>query len=81
MFSLHLYKSSGAGRVWCFIRKNGRGVVYAEVPAESKIGYYESSTSTVLHLGSDDKVDIGNCHGVSDISSITTFTGFLLKDG
>ena len=79
VFSLNLYKKTGASRVYCYIRRNGSGIARANVPAESKSGYYESSASTVLHLDRGDTVDVGGCNSVSDIDSYTSFIGFLLK--
>ena len=79
VFSLNLYKKSGASKTYCYIRRNGGGVARADVPAESKFGYYESSGSTVLHLDRGDKVDVGGCNSVNDIDSYTSFIGFLLK--
>ena len=79
VFSLNLYKRTGASRAYCYIRRNGGGVARAVVPAESNSNYYESSASTVLHLDRGDTVDVGNCNSVSDIGSYTSFIGFLLK--
>ena len=79
VFSLNLYKKSGASEVVCSIRKNGGVVALAEVPSESNSGYYESSASTILHLNRDDAVDVGNCYNPDDIQAYTSFTGFLLK--
>ena len=79
VFSLNLYKKSGASRVSCTIRKNGVGYVIASVPSESVLGYYESSASTILHLNRGDTVDVGNCYNPDHISGASSFTGFLLK--
>ena len=78
MFILNLYKKTDAGNVWCWIRINGSGVTYANVPAESEY-YSESSGSTVVHLDPGDKVDVGDCTNPSNIDNLTTFIGFLLQ--
>ena len=79
VFSLNLYKRSGASRVYCYIRKNGSDVALAEVPSESEIGIYESSASTILHLNRGDTVNVGSCYNADGIHWFTSFTGFLLK--
>ena len=79
MFSLNLYKKSGASRVYCYIRKNNSLYAKADVPSESELGYYESSASTIFHLNRGDTVYVGNCSNPDGIHSYTSFTGFLLK--
>ena len=79
VFSLNLYKKSGAGQVYCWIRKNGSSFAIARVPSESEHGYYESSASTVLRLARGDTVDVGSCKNPSIIYNYTSFIGFLLK--
>ena len=79
VFSLNLYKKSRSSFVYCYIRKNDIVYAYAEVPGESKNGYYESSGSTILHLNRGDTVDVGSCYNADDIDDYTSFTGFLLK--
>ena len=78
VFSLNLYKKSGASTIYCDIRKNGSGVAHASVPSQSS-GYYESSASTVLRLARGDTVDVGSCGNPSNIDNYTSFIGFLLK--
>ena len=77
MFSLNLYKKSRASKAYCFIRKNGSVVVIAY--SENQIDFYESSSSTILHLNRGDTVDVGSCYNPDAIHSYTSFTGFLLK--
>ena len=79
VFILNLYTGSTADGMSCDIRKNGSGVAYAEVPAESEFGLYQSSGSTVLHLDPGDTVDVGDCYNPSGISDWTSFNGFLLQ--
>ena len=79
VFSLNLYKVSGASRVNCYIRKNGSGYAIADVPSESQSGYYESSASTIFHLNRGDTVDVGGCSNPDGIDNYTSFIGFLLK--
>ena len=77
VFSLNLYKKTGANRVYCYIRKNGSVFAMAIVQSESEYG--ESSASTVLRLARGDTVDVGSCLNPSFINSHTSFIGFLLK--
>ena len=80
MFSLNLYKKSGASLAYCYIRKNDSVVIIAYFHSESEFGYYESSGTTILHLNRGETVDVGSCHNPDDIShKYTSFTGFLLK--
>ena len=79
VFSLNLYKKTGASRVYCYIRKNNSWYAKADVPSESQSGFYESSASTIFHLNRGDTVDVGTCSNADDIDNATSFTGFLLK--
>ena len=77
VFSFNLVKTSAAtSSVYCYFRKNGGYQGYAAVPATT--GFHESSVSLILSLGENDTVDVGDCGNVDDISSVTSFTGFLL---
>ena len=66
------------GRAFCFIRKNGmETAAYAEVAVDGSKD--QSSTSVILQLDRGDVVDVGSCSGTNNISSFSTFNGFLLR--
>ena len=76
MFIVNLYKT---GVVKCSIRKNGIGVAWVNVLADSGNGLNGSSGSILLHLNPGDEVYVGYCENPSIIDNWTTFIGFLLK--
>ena len=79
VFVLNLYKKPQAGRIWCWIMKNGSGRAIAQVPSDSGPGFHGGSGSTVDHLVPGDKVYVGNCgDDRSNIDDRTSFVGFLL---
>ena len=52
----------------------------AHVPSEVvKGGYYESSTSAILHLEVGDKVYVGDCDDFNFLDLWTVFNGVLLN--
>ena len=79
VFSLNLYMDIESEGVLCYIRKNGIGVVIANVPDERKYDYQGSSASTIFHLNRGDTVDVGSCYNPGVIVGYTSFIGFLLK--
>ena len=87
VFSLHIFIDMDAHSyiiAYCYIRKNGFNQIRTRAKSEGSTvhSYYESSTSVVLHLKLNDKVDIGGCYGSQYISSdslTTSFSGFLVQ--
>ena len=79
-FSLVVYKSAYADIASCFIRKNNHNTIEAFSnpipPADA--GYFEASTSVVLHLAHGDTVDLAGCTAASTMEWLTSFSGFLV---
>ena len=85
MFHLHVVTNNGAQWAACYIRYNGKDMVYAEAdPADGDThiyGNYGTSNSVILNLAVGDVVDLGGCTDYSSMDAMwkgTTFSGFLL---
>ena len=79
MFQLHLYKQFQGGLVTCKIKKNSDTIAAAQVPSETvKPGFYEGSTSSIVHLEKGDKVYVGDCVNFNNLFQWTAFNGVLL---
>lgn len=75
-FSMAIYKNYYSQVAYCYMRKNGAGLLYAQSTASSSS---DGSHSAIVHLSSGDVVDLGGCSGVSYMSIYSSFSGFLLK--
>ena len=78
MLNLHRYRGSGSG-VRCFIRKDSNYIACASAPKYTEDSYNSGSGSAVVHLEPGDTVYVGKCDGTDNISSDTSFMGFLLQ--
>ena len=78
-FALVIYKTAYADVASCFIRhkQSNRVEAYSSPPMPG--GYFEASTSVVLHLKQGDTVDLAGCTSASNMEWLTTFSGFLIN--
>ena len=77
LFSVTL-RSTGRN-LYCWIRKNGNGVVYAQTSSSDAM--LTSTALTTLELSVGDVVDIGDCYNWNNIytNAGTAFSGVLIS--
>ena len=78
-FALVIYKTAYADAASCFIRHKQSNLVEAFSSPPMPGGYFEASTSAVLHLKQGDTVDLAGCTSASNMEWLTTFSGFLIN--
>ena len=84
VFLLHIWKIAGVTDAYCWISKNGSGLISADssVNSNTASGHDGASTSVILHLVQGDIVDLCPCSAIETFHRgwTTSFSGFLLQE-